>query len=95
AWDLWKQGRSLELVDECLKESWNSSEAQRCIHICLLCAQQHPQDRPDMSSVVLMLGSEIDLPQPKFPTFIIGGNSDGKSSSSCQNEISITEVEPR
>ncbi|MED6167516.1 hypothetical protein PIB30_003488 [Stylosanthes scabra] len=95
AWDLWKQGRCLELVDEWLKESWNSSEAQRCIHICLLCAQQHPQDRPDMSSVVLMLGSEIDLPQPKFPTFIIGGNSDGRSSSSCQNEISITEVAPR
>ncbi|KAL4293350.1 hypothetical protein HN51_043836 [Arachis hypogaea] len=95
AWDLWKQGRSLELVDEWLKETWNVSEVQRCIHISLLCAQQHPQDRPTMSSVVLMLGTEIDLPQPKYPTFFVAESSEGTSSSSCKNELSVTELEPR
>ncbi|MED6167509.1 hypothetical protein PIB30_003481 [Stylosanthes scabra] len=96
AWDLWKQGRSLELIDECLKESWNVCEVQRCIHISLLCAQQYPHDRPTMSSVVLMLGSEIDLPQPKAPTFFICEPFDGSSSSTtCKNELSITEMEPR
>ncbi|MED6111858.1 hypothetical protein PIB30_056217 [Stylosanthes scabra] len=96
AWDLWKQGRSMELVDECLKDSWNVCEVQRCIHIGLLCAQQYPHDRPTMSSVVLMLGSEIDLPQPKAPTFFICEPFYGSSSSTtCKNELSISEMEPR
>ena len=48
-----------------------------------------------MSSVVPMLGSEVELPQPKFPAFIIGEPSDGTSSSSCTNELSFTELEAR
>lgn len=92
---MWEKGRTLELIDECLKESWTLSEVQRCIHISLLCAQQYPQDRPSMSSVVLMLGSEVDLPQPKLPSFYIGEPSDGTSSSSSKNKLSITVMEAR
>ncbi|TKY49016.1 G-type lectin S-receptor serine/threonine-protein kinase SD1-1 [Spatholobus suberectus] len=95
AWDLWEQGRPLELIDECLNDSWILSEVQRCIHISLLCAQQHPQDRPSMSTVVLMLGSEIDLPQPKIPTFFIGEPSDGISCSCSKNELSVTVLDAR
>ncbi|KAK7324625.1 hypothetical protein VNO77_28341 [Canavalia gladiata] len=96
AWNLWKQGRSLELIDECLKDSYTLSQVQRCIHISLLCAQQHPHDRPSMSTVVLMLGSQIDLPQIKSPTFLVGEpNSDATSSSCSKNELSITVLEPR
>ncbi|MED6111488.1 hypothetical protein PIB30_052720 [Stylosanthes scabra] len=95
AWELWKQGRSLELVDESLKDSWNLSEVQRCIHIGLLCAQQYPHDRPTMSSVVLMLGSEFDLPQPEIPTFFIVEPFDASSSSTGKNDLSITEMEAR
>ncbi|RDX61597.1 G-type lectin S-receptor-like serine/threonine-protein kinase SD1-1, partial [Mucuna pruriens] len=95
AWTLWEQQRPLELIDECLKESCALSEVQRCIHISLLCAQQHPEDRPSMSNVVLMLGSEIELAQPKIPTFLIGEPSDGKSSSCSKNELSITVLDAR
>ncbi|KAK7272476.1 hypothetical protein RJT34_29092 [Clitoria ternatea] len=95
AWNLWEQGRAVELIDECLKESCNLSEVQRCIHISLLCAQQYPQDRPSMSLVVLMLGTEIDLLKPKFPTFFIGEASDGISSSCSKNELSITVLDAR
>ncbi|XLT31619.1 hypothetical protein HN873_062911, partial [Arachis hypogaea] len=95
AWDLWKQGRSLELVDESLKDSWNLSEVERCIHIGLLCAQQYPHDRPTMSSVVLMLGSDFDLPLPEIPTFFIVEPFDASSSSTGKNDLSITEMEAR
>ncbi|GKV42591.1 hypothetical protein SLEP1_g49974 [Rubroshorea leprosula] len=34
-----------------------------------------PEDRPTMSSVLLMLGSEIELPQPKEPGFLLENTS--------------------
>ncbi|OMP04554.1 S-locus glycoprotein [Corchorus olitorius] len=70
AWKLWKEGRPLELADDFLADSDNLSESDqvlRCIHISLLCLQQHPDGRPSMSSVVVMLGSEIEFPLPKEP----------------------------
>ncbi|MED6111860.1 hypothetical protein PIB30_056219 [Stylosanthes scabra] len=59
AWDLWREGRHVEVIDEYLKG--DLSEALRCVHISLLCVQEHAHDRPNMSSVVMMLGSEISL----------------------------------
>ena len=44
----------------------------RCIHVSPLCVQQLPEDRPNMSFVVMMLGSESLLPEPKEPSFLIG-----------------------
>lgn len=41
----------------------------RAIHIGLLCVQQDPIDRPNMSMVVLMLSSEMLLLDPKEPGF--------------------------
>uniref|UniRef100_A0A2N9EQF3 Protein kinase domain-containing protein n=1 Tax=Fagus sylvatica TaxID=28930 RepID=A0A2N9EQF3_FAGSY len=101
AWKLWKEGRPLELIDTCLEESCTLLEIFRCIHVSLLCVQQHPEDRPNMSSVVMMLGSEGLLPEPKEPGFLIGKDSlDATSSSSKQqlsstNEITITRLEAR
>ena len=52
-----------------------------------------------MSSVVMMLGSESLLPEPKEPSFLIGKNSLDVDSSSSKhqlsstNEISITQLE--
>lgn len=46
----------------------------RSIHIGLLCVQQSPDDRPNMSSVVLMLGSEGELPMPTQPGFFTERN---------------------
>lgn len=76
------------------------SEALRCIHIGLLCVQQHPEDRPSMSSVVVMLSSESPLPQPMEPGFLIEKNlleadSSSKHLLSSTNEISFTMLEPR
>ncbi|WCJ34445.1 G-type lectin S-receptor-like serine/threonine-protein kinase At4g27290 [Euphorbia peplus] len=68
-WRLWKEGKYLELVDSALGESCHLSQLMRCIHISLLCVQQNAEERPSMESVVLMLSSEIMLPEPKEPGF--------------------------
>ncbi|XP_018632759.3 G-type lectin S-receptor-like serine/threonine-protein kinase SD1-1 [Nicotiana tomentosiformis] len=76
AWLLWNEGKALELMDECLKESFSESQLLRCIQVGLLCVQKLPEDRPTMASVVFWLGNEgLVLPQPKQPGFFIERNS--------------------
>ncbi|KAI8552696.1 hypothetical protein RHMOL_Rhmol06G0286600 [Rhododendron molle] len=59
-------------------------------HVGLLCVQQHPEDRPSMSSVVLMLGREGSLPRPKQPGFFTKRNLFEADTSSCKNAPSST-----
>ncbi|CAL5341861.1 unnamed protein product [Camellia sinensis] len=68
AWRLYEEGKSMELVDGFVRDSCCLSEVLRSIHMGLLCVQ-HPEDKPTMSSVVMMLGSEGELPWPKQPGF--------------------------
>lgn len=90
-----------KLIDDCLKDSCILSKAARCIQIGLLCLQQHPDDRPNMTSVVVMLSSENTLPQPKEPGFLIkrvlseGKPSSGKQTSSSINEVTISLLDVR
>lgn len=68
---LFKEGVALDVVDPLIRNSSYLSEMQRSIHIGLLCAQQHPEDRPSMSLVTVMLSSDSELPQPKEPGFYV------------------------
>ncbi|KAF7151622.1 hypothetical protein RHSIM_Rhsim02G0119900 [Rhododendron simsii] len=102
AWDLWNEGRAMDLVDQVLADSCSLQEVTRCLHVGLLCVQDHAADRPTMSTVVLMLSSEIDCPQPKRPTFTfqsLAGSSDLRSQSSNNvnsiNVITVSMVEGR
>ena len=53
-------------------ESCWTSEIVKCIQIGLLCVEENPQDRPTMSTVIVMLRSEsIALPKPKHPAFSV------------------------
>ncbi|KAL8229476.1 hypothetical protein R6Q57_014376 [Mikania cordata] len=71
AWQLWKEGRPLDLIEQVLLESYDPNELLKCIVIGLLCVQEDPDDRPNMSNVVKMLTSDIStLPEPKKPAFI-------------------------
>ncbi|KAK9089620.1 hypothetical protein Scep_028702 [Stephania cephalantha] len=68
AWDLWSEGKGLELMDPLLADTFSTDEFLRCIHIGLLCVQEDAADRPTMSSVVVMLGSDSSsFPQPLQP----------------------------
>ncbi|PPD81870.1 hypothetical protein GOBAR_DD21198 [Gossypium barbadense] len=73
-WDLWNEGNIWDLVDKVISKSEsdlkNKKEIWRCIHVGLLCVQEYAKDRPTMSTIVLMLNSEIsDLNTPKQPAF--------------------------
>ncbi|KAK1414640.1 hypothetical protein QVD17_30389 [Tagetes erecta] len=100
AWELHNNGRSLELVDKCLGESIIESEVIRSIHVGLLCVQRHPEDRPTMTSVILMLGSDGLLPSPKEPGFYVGKTKQDITQSSSYgtsstNELSISMLNGR
>ncbi|XP_020209119.1 G-type lectin S-receptor-like serine/threonine-protein kinase At4g27290 [Cajanus cajan] len=102
AWRFWTEEKALELLDEVLTEQCTPSEVIRCIQIGLLCVQQRPEDRPDMSSVVLMLKCDQSLPKPKVPGFYTEIDiTTGASPSSTNhrpysiNELSITMLEAR
>ena len=89
-------------MDEVLKEGCTPFEVIRCIQVGLLCVQQRPEDRPDMSSVVLMLNGEKLLPKPKVPGFYIERGVTLEVDSlpeNCTvfsaNEISITMLDAR
>ncbi|KAK7335361.1 hypothetical protein VNO80_27152 [Phaseolus coccineus] len=82
AWRLFTEGKCTEIVYATIRDSLNLSAAVRLIHVGLLCVQLCPDDRPSMSSVVLMLSSESTLPQPKLPGLFTTRNLVGDSSSS-------------
>ncbi|KAF9606296.1 hypothetical protein IFM89_024964 [Coptis chinensis] len=70
-WRLWNENKALELMDPTLVESYNSQELMRCIHMGLLCVQDHALDRPTMSTIVSMLCSDATLPIPKQPAYTL------------------------
>ncbi|GLT51488.1 hypothetical protein SLA2020_248940 [Shorea laevis] len=92
AWRLWMEERALEVMDTKLGDSFTVSKVLRCIHVALLCVQKRPEERPDMSSVVLMLGSENPLPQPKVLGFYTERNVPEEEASSSQHERVSNEV---
>ncbi|XP_058782678.1 G-type lectin S-receptor-like serine/threonine-protein kinase At4g27290 [Vicia villosa] len=87
AWRLWKEGNSKELIDDCFEDSFILSEALCCIQVGLLCLQRHPNNRPNMTSVLVMLTNETVLAHPKEPGFIIERDST-EGNSTTENLIS-------
>lgn len=95
---MWKEGRAMEIVDSKLVESCEILEAMRCINVSLLCVQKNVEDRPNMGNVILMLGSEISLPQPKEPAFFCKDNSASQTLSDqslSSNNMSFSLLNPR
>ncbi|XP_062014516.1 G-type lectin S-receptor-like serine/threonine-protein kinase At4g27290 [Rosa rugosa] len=96
AWTLWTQNVPLELIDKTLCDPDTISEVLRCLHVGLLCVQQVPEDRPSMSSVVLMLGShDVVLPLPKQPGFYTERTLPESSSRCSRSNFSTTLLEAR
>ncbi|KAG2267933.1 hypothetical protein Bca52824_062488 [Brassica carinata] len=102
------KGEAREIIDTLMDaESYEESEVMKCVHIGLLCVQESASDRPDMSSVVFMLGhNAIDLPSPKHPAFTVGrkrnvknggssGNWPSGETGSSVNDVTLTDVQGR
>ncbi|KAJ9553456.1 hypothetical protein OSB04_017501 [Centaurea solstitialis] len=98
AWRLYKEGKSLDLIDTSLGKSWFGSEMLKSIHIALLCVQQRAEDRPNIRSVVRMLGGEA-LASPKEPGFFVQGSRSSSvsilPSRSSVNGVTLSQIEGR
>ncbi|XP_037435660.1 cysteine-rich receptor-like protein kinase 6 isoform X2 [Triticum dicoccoides] len=67
-WQHWTSGTVLEMMDPCMNNSFSESDARRCIQVGLMCVQENPVDRPVMSAVGMMLGSDmVSLGAPSKP----------------------------
>ncbi|GKV51472.1 hypothetical protein SLEP1_g58125 [Rubroshorea leprosula] len=103
AWQLWTEDRGLELIDPTLDEFCPHDQILRCVHISLLCVQDHAVDRPTMSDVVSMLSNEtVPLPKPNQPGFFIttanvkeAGVPKINSDRCSINQVSISVMEAR
>ncbi|KAG2601235.1 hypothetical protein PVAP13_5KG575300 [Panicum virgatum] len=98
AWMLWKEGRSVDLLDDVMDGSFNCGEVLRCVQVALLCVEVQPRNRPLMSSVVMMLASEnATVPEPNEPGVNIGKNTSDTESSQglTANNVTITAIDAR
>ncbi|KAF6153895.1 hypothetical protein GIB67_023672 [Kingdonia uniflora] len=103
AWALWSEGKAIDLIDGTIdQDSYNMPEVLRCIHVGLLCVQQRTEDRPIMSSVVLMMSSDnVILPNPQRPGFYAERSPFNENQvstdhlSNHSNDISVSLLEGR
>nr|XP_048331603.1 receptor-like serine/threonine-protein kinase SD1-8 [Ziziphus jujuba var. spinosa] len=104
AWNLWKEGKCMELIDQTLHDCCpKDEEVMRCVQLGLLCVQERAFDRPTISDVLFMLSHQTTaLPPPTEPAFLsqLNSRADVESSSSrhrlySEYDITISEVHPR
>lgn len=87
-WQLWTTERTEEIIDPCIRGSCPTRLVLRCIHIGLLCVQDRAYDRPTMSSVVIMLGSDAPIHQmPRQPTFAGEGSASESESQKHEGDV--------
>ncbi|KDO75535.1 hypothetical protein CISIN_1g0111962mg, partial [Citrus sinensis] len=92
-WKLWCEGHAAELMDSVVKQSCDQAELLKYIHIGLLCVQEDPMDRPTMSSVAVMLASDIvTLPKPTQPAFSVSRVASGQFVSHSEDHCSVNAI---
>ncbi|XP_074305370.1 G-type lectin S-receptor-like serine/threonine-protein kinase At1g11300 [Silene latifolia] len=71
AWKLWTNNGILSLIDPIVYKPCYERQILNCIQVGLLCVQEFPADRPNVSALILMLDVDgiENLPRPKEPGF--------------------------
>ena len=103
AYELWKDGKSMEFMDPSLDDACSSCKLTRCMQVALLCVQENPADRPSMLEVDSMIKNETAaIAIPRRPAFAAKRDeveADGKSASGHEigsvNVTTISQVLPR
>lgn len=106
AWRSWKEGKGLGLIDSAAGDAYHEHEVLRCIQVGLLCVQERAEDRPSMSTVLLMLSSDTaTMHQPKTPGFCLGrgrntletdsSTSKADDQSCTVNQVTVTMLDAR
>ncbi|XP_038876627.1 cysteine-rich receptor-like protein kinase 29 isoform X2 [Benincasa hispida] len=73
AWRNWREGTPLNIVDPSIEVQREiRNKVTRCIHIGLLCIQEKVDERPKMTTVLLMLNGDLtNFPNPSQPSFFM------------------------
>ncbi|KAK7313895.1 hypothetical protein VNO77_39099 [Canavalia gladiata] len=72
AWELWKEGEVLKLVDPALNDSFLEDEVLRCVHAGLLSVEENADDRPSISNIISMLTNKSKVTySPKKPAYYL------------------------
>ncbi|MQM13020.1 hypothetical protein Taro_045940 [Colocasia esculenta] len=102
AWHMWKEENVMDFLDSSIASTSSPAQVSRCLHVGLLCVQDHVNKRPFMSSIVFMLENDTPIhDKPNRPMFMLEAAQEGgevpKSGSTCPsvNDLSITAVEGR
>jgi hypothetical protein len=89
-------------VDQALGEDFPAMEVMKCVQVALLCVQDSADDRPNMSDVIAMLGSEgLTLPEPRQPAYFnvrissLAVSSSSFGESYCMGNVTLIEEEGR
>uniref|UniRef100_A0A0D9XGI2 non-specific serine/threonine protein kinase n=1 Tax=Leersia perrieri TaxID=77586 RepID=A0A0D9XGI2_9ORYZ len=99
AWNMWKEGKTMDLADSSIIDNCLLDEVLLCIHVALLCVQENPNDRPSMSSTVFILenGSSTALPAPLCPAYAYKSDELERSTENINsmNSFTLTKIEGR
>ncbi|GJV10026.1 G-type lectin S-receptor-like serine/threonine-protein kinase [Tanacetum coccineum] len=102
AWELYRKGDALELMDPTLARTCVVQQLLRTVHVALLCVQKHAADRPTTSDMIsMLLNDTVSLPIPNEPPFISQRedsdlNSIGSKTEDCSvNNMTITVMDAR
>uniref|UniRef100_J3MZW6 Protein kinase domain-containing protein n=2 Tax=Oryza brachyantha TaxID=4533 RepID=J3MZW6_ORYBR len=100
AWNLWNEGKAKNMIDSSIVANCLPDEVMLCIHVGLLCVQENLNDRPLMSSVVLILeNGSNSLPVPNRPAYFaqrdIEIEQPREDTQNSNNTITLTVVEGR
>ncbi|BAF21779.1 cysteine-rich receptor-like protein kinase 6 isoform X2 [Oryza sativa Japonica Group] len=102
AYQLWQEGQWHELVDQALGEDFPAMEVMKCVQVALLCVQDSADDRPNMSDVIAMLGSEgVTMPEPRQPAYFnvrissLAVSSSSFGESYCMSNVTLMEEDGR
>lgn len=88
---LWKEEDLSAFIEPFILNPSTEMEVRKCIQIGLLCVQEFAEDRPNISSVLVMLTSETtSLPSPLQPAF-----TESRETKCTLNNISITNLTGR
>ncbi|WMV36314.1 hypothetical protein MTR67_029699 [Solanum verrucosum] len=73
AFEMWRDGKGMEFMDESLDDKTSYCKLLNCMQIALLCVQKNPLDRPTMLEVSNMLKNIANLviEFPKRPAFSV------------------------
>ncbi|KAI8570446.1 hypothetical protein RHMOL_Rhmol01G0034400 [Rhododendron molle] len=102
AYELWKDGKSMEFMDSLMDDTSSGCKLLRCMQVALLCIQEKWEDRQTMLEVYSMLKNEIeDVSAPKRPAFSTKTDMDEENHHKSREEIcsanfaTISQVMPR